>query len=152
MKKTWISRSLRERVSKQARYRCGYCLTPQRIIGMPMEIEHIIPESAGGPTREENLWLACRRCNRYKGIQTHAIEPKTRRRVSLFNPRTQAWKRHFAWSDDGIRILGRTAKSNARLRLSATGRATVAALCLNNEIIMDARRLWVQAGWHPPKD
>jgi len=142
MTKGWIPRSLRERVSKQARYRCGYCLTPQRIIGMPMEIEHIIPESAGGPTVEDNLWLACRRCNRYKGIQTHAIDPRTKRRVPLFNPRTQAWKRHFAWSDDGIRILGKT----------ATGRATVGALRLNDEIIVDARGLWVQAGWHPPKD
>lgn len=142
MKKARISPSLRKRVSKQARYRCGYCLTPQRIIGMPMEIDHIIPESLGGSTKEENLWLACRRCNRYKGIQTHAIDPKTGRCVPLFNPRKQTWKKHFAWSDDGIRILGRT----------VTGRATVKALRLNNEIIVDARRLWVQAGWHPPKD
>lgn len=142
MKKSWISRSLRERVSKQAQYRCGYCLTSQRIIGMPMEIEHIIPESVGGPTMEENLWLACRRCNRFKGIQTHAIDPKTELTVPLFNPRTQAWKKHFTWTDDGVKIIGKT----------ANGRATVEALRMNNKIIMDARRLWVQVGWHPPED
>jgi 5-methylcytosine-specific restriction endonuclease McrA len=28
-----------------------------------MEIEHIIPEAIGGPTVEENLWLACPLCN-----------------------------------------------------------------------------------------
>jgi len=32
----------------------------------------------------------------------------------------------------------------------AAGRATVAALNLNNPYIVPARRLWVLAGWHSP--
>ena len=36
--------------------------------------------------------------------------------------------------------------------LTATGRATIAALRLNNPEIVAARSLWVQAGWHPPRD
>ncbi|MBI4769789.1 MAG: HNH endonuclease [Chloroflexi bacterium] len=31
-------------------------------------MDHLIPETAGGPTVAENLWLACRPCNEHKGI------------------------------------------------------------------------------------
>lgn len=69
------SLELRRLVAEEARYRCGYCLTAQRIIGRPMVMDHLTPESRGGPTVRENLWLACRRCNEFKGIQTHAVDP-----------------------------------------------------------------------------
>jgi len=62
--------------------------------------------------------------------------------VSLFNPRIQVWGEHFAWSKDGIRIVGRT----------ACGRATVETLRLNRELAVLARRRWVSVGWHPPND
>ncbi len=61
----------------------------------------------------------------------------------LFNPRSQGWSEHFRWSDDGLRIVGRT----------SIGRATVAALRLADD--PDAilvRAYWVLAGWHPPTD
>ena len=58
----------------------------------------------------------------------------------LFNPRTQMWTEHFAWSPDGTLIIG----------LTPLGRATVVALRLNNEFIVVARRFWVEAGWWPP--
>jgi 5-methylcytosine-specific restriction endonuclease McrA len=54
-----ISAALRQRVAEAARFRCGYCLTAQRIIGPLLEIDHLIPESRGGTSDEENLWLAC---------------------------------------------------------------------------------------------
>lgn len=63
MSRSYIGRALREQVSSEARHRCGYCLTSARIIGTPMEIDHIIPESLGGPTARENLWFACSMCN-----------------------------------------------------------------------------------------
>ncbi len=53
-----MSKALRRLVAAQAKQRCGYCLSPQRITGTPMEIEHLVPESAGGLTTEANLWLA----------------------------------------------------------------------------------------------
>jgi 5-methylcytosine-specific restriction endonuclease McrA len=59
MSQTYIPKVLRERVAEQARYRCGYCLTAEAIVGTPMEIDHIIPQSLGGQTEESNLWLAC---------------------------------------------------------------------------------------------
>ena len=138
--KAYISSELRQLIAREARHRCGYCLTAQRIIGRPMVIDHLLPESRGGPTDRENLWLACRRCNEFKGAQTHAVDPLTGKTVPLFNPREQSWTVHFTWSEDGTEIIG----------LTATGRATVVTLRLNNDEIIAARSLWAQAGWHPP--
>jgi hypothetical protein len=107
-----------------------------------LEIEHIYPLSKGGTNEEDNLWLACRSCNLFKSNQTHSIDPLTGRRVPIFNPRRQRWRRHFTWSIDGILIIGRT----------ACGRATVAALHLNNLVAVTVRRNWVSVGWHPPTD
>jgi 5-methylcytosine-specific restriction endonuclease McrA len=70
--KARIPDALRDRVSLQARYRCGYCLCSQELLGMPMSVDHIEPEAVGGATTEENLWLACRRCNEFKGARSCA--------------------------------------------------------------------------------
>jgi hypothetical protein len=105
-------------------------------------MDHLIPESQGGLTVRENLWLACRRCNEFKGAQTQAVDPLTQETVALFNPRQQSWSVHFIWSPEGIEIIG----------LTAIGRATILALRLNNPEIVASRSLWVQAGWHPPQD
>lgn len=142
MKKQYIPASVRRRVRERARYRCGYCLRTEELAGERMTFEHIYPESRGGLTIEQNLWLACRRCNEYKGTQTRAIDPLTGQRIELFNPRIQSWSEHFAWDETGTEILG----------LTPTGRATVNALRLNSAEVVVARRLWVAAGWWPPED
>jgi len=153
MRKPKISRSLKERIAKEAHHRCGYCHTREAISGIPLTIEavhevtverseHLIPSAAGGSSNQENLWLACRPCNEFKGARTHALDNLTGRKVRLFNPRKQQWKRHFEWSADGTRIIGKT----------DCGRATVAALRMNHVTIVIARQNWVVAGWHPPKD
>ena len=94
----------------------------------------------GGETVESNLWLACRRCNEAKAAQIAAVDDETGLSVQLFNPRTQPWSGHFSWSGDGTRMVG----------LTASGRATIAALKLNHPDIVAARLLWVAVGWHPP--
>lgn len=142
MSSAYIPKELRYRVAEQGRYRCGYCLTREEIIGMPLEVDHLIPRSRGGPTREDNLWLACSYCNDYKGTKTVAEDPKSGRVVRLFNPRKDIWEEHFVWTELGIRIAGKT----------AVGRATVAALQLNRPHLVRARRVWVRVGWHPPED
>jgi hypothetical protein len=138
----YIPKSLRERVAAQARYRCGYCLSSEIIIGAPMEIDHIIPRSLGELTEEENLWLACSLCNEHKGARTVALDPLTGEMTPLFNPRRQVWREHFVWTPDGERIIG----------LTAVGRATAIALALNRLVLIKARQVWVAAGWHPPQD
>lgn len=74
--------------------------------------------------------------------KTHIPKALRERFIPLFNPREQRWDAHFAWTANGEEIIG----------LTASGRATVTALRLNREVLVRARRLWVAAGVHPPKD
>ena len=140
MSKTKIPPRLRRKIELSAGYCCGYCLTPQRITGQKLQIDHIIPETLGGATVEENLWLACVSCNSFKGDTIQAPDPLTGQITPLFNPRSQIWIAHFAWSVDGTEIVG----------LTPIGRATCEALHLNHVDIVGARWLWVQVGWWPP--
>lgn len=112
------------------------------IIGPLLEIDHIVPQSKGGTSYEDNLCLACPMCNSHKADRLTAIDPETEQTIPLFNPRTGSWSDHFEWVEDGAVIKGKTAK----------GRATVAALQMNHPDIVAARRLWVNVGWHPPTD
>ena len=123
-----------------AKNRCGYCLLPQSLNPNLLEIEHILPTAKSGTDTEENLWLACRLCNGYKGVQTEAFDDETNQIVSLFNPRTNNWNEHFEWKDE--KIVGKT----------PCGRATVQALKFNNDIILPVRKKWIIAGWFPPND
>lgn len=63
-----------------------------------LEVEHLIPLAKGGTDDEENLWLACPICNGHKSDKVDAVDPETGATVPLFNPRTQAWWEHFAWT------------------------------------------------------
>ncbi len=142
MSQAYVPKALRQTVAAQARYRCGYCLSAETIVGAPMEIDHLIPEALGGLTEEDNLWLACSLCNDHKGQRIVALDPEGGELVRLFDPRHQSWAEHFRWSADATRIVG----------LTATGRATVAALNLNRPALVVARQSWVSVGWHPPQD
>jgi len=142
MSRSRIPKALRVKVAAQARYRCGYCLTAESIVGMSMELDHLISAALGGLTEEENLWLACSLCNDSKGYRIAAEDPTTGEVVRLFNPRLQGWHEHFSWSENGSMITGQT----------PVGRATVVALQLNRPTLVLARRAWVAVGWHPPKD
>jgi hypothetical protein len=142
MSQSYVPAALRRRIAAQAGRRCGYCLTAEGIAGTPMEIEHLVPEALGGGTEEDNLWLACPLCNRHKASRISAEDPASGQVVPLFNPRAQEWGEHFSWASSGTRIIG----------LTAIGRATVAALDLNRQVLVTARMRWVAAGWHPPRD
>ncbi len=102
---SYVSDKLRQKIIKQARNRCGYCLGEQRYILVPLEIDHLLPTAKGGTDDEDNLWLACPLCNVFKGTKTHGVDLQTRRKVSLYNPRKQHWKRHFIIVN-GVRIMG----------------------------------------------
>ncbi|MBH8564680.1 HNH endonuclease [Nostoc sp. CENA67] len=139
---TYIPESLRNQIADKDKARCCYCLTSEANSGIPMTHDHIQPISQGGKTCFENVCLACRSCNEFKGDSTQAIDPLTGETLSLFNPRTQVWFEHFAWSPDFTRVEG----------LTGIGRATVVRLRMNNPVIIVARKRWVVSGWHPPAD
>ena len=136
-----VSEALRGLVRERAKGRCEYCLTAEEVSGIRCQIDHIIPRSRGGTATADNLCLACAACNGHKHARTHAIDPESGAEVPLFNPRRQRWHEHFSWSTDGTEIIGQT----------ATGRATIAALGLNNALIVAARSLWTGMGLHPPQ-
>ena len=139
---SYISDDLKNKIRRQAKNRCGYCLTPQEIISMAFEMEHLRPIADGGTDEEVNLWLACRNCNGFKHAKTKAIDPITNTEVALFNPRTQNWNKHFEFSEDKTKIIGKT----------SCGRTTVIALRLNYEQAVIARKIWAKFGLYPPKD
>src|SRR5512145_238539 len=141
MRKAYIPKALRDRVAQQAGYRCGYCLTQESVVGTPMELDHLIPDSLGGRTEESNLWLAYSLCNDHKGDRIAALDPESGDIVRLFDPRRQHWHEHFTWSTTGDRIIGYT----------PIGRATVVALNLNRRSLVRARQAWVSVGCHPPE-
>jgi hypothetical protein len=93
-------------------------------------------------SQRSQMWLACRRCNEFKGAQTQATDPETNEQVPLFNARTQLWPDHFRWSEDGTQVFG----------ITSPGRATILALQMNHPIIVTTRRLWVSVGWWPPSE
>lgn len=134
--------AMRQFVRHRARQLCEYCQTSEWLSGFEGELDHIIPRALHGATTAENLCLACRTCNGYKSSKTEAIDPFTNNLEPLFHPRHQEWLDHFDWDNTGTRIIGRT----------PSGRATIDALHMNNELIVAARALWVAFGNHPPKN
>ena len=124
-------------VHERAQFMCEYCQTSQRIIAQAMHVEHINPDSGDHP---DNLCLSCSSCNLSKGQAIAALDTRTGVSVPLFNPRTQVWTEHFAWSKSGRRVIG----------LTAAGRATIIRLKMNLKRVVDARAIWVSAGLHPP--
>jgi hypothetical protein len=143
MPRPYIPIEIERRVRATAKNRCGYCLSPQYLVMARLEIEHIIPLSKGGSNDESNLWLSCPICNRHKSDKITGIDPTTNKSCNLFNPRTQSWHEHFCWSDDGLKIIGKT----------NIGRATGKVLHLDNDPdAIEVRRYWVLGGWHPPNE
>ena len=58
-----IEQGLSWRVFKRDGYKCRYCAKD----GIPMTVDHLILWEDGGPSIDENLVTACRRCNKTRG-------------------------------------------------------------------------------------
>lgn len=129
---------LRKLVEERAGSRCEYCSARKQIV-ISLEIDHVIPLSAGGETQVDNLCLACRSCNSFKSAFVTGPDPESGDVARLFHPRTDEWRDHFAWSNDGALMIG----------LTAIGRATIARLRMNRPDVVETRRIWAEAGWHP---
>jgi hypothetical protein len=121
---------------------CEYCRTPVSYSADPFSAEHIKPAARGGTPTLENLAFSCQGCNNHKFTSVEAIDLVTAEMVPLFNPRTERWSDHFAWSEDSTTVIG----------LTAIGRATIGKLRLNRPGVVNLRRLLNAAGRHPPPE
>ena len=141
-KRLYIPAKLRRLVLKRAGERYEYCLSPVSHTVSSFAIEHIIPLEKGGVTTADNLALSCQGCNSHKYTKTEAIDPLTKQPAPLFHPRHKTWREHFGWNQDCSMVIG----------LTASGRASVAALPLNRPGVVNLRQLLYAAGKHPPHD
>ncbi len=132
--------ALRQFVRERAGRCCEYCHSQEGFTTETFEVEHIHPISLGGLTEIYNVAYACSGCNGRKAKRIVATDPETGLLTSLFHPRSQRWNEHFVWTDDKTRLTG----------LTATGRATIVALALNRQALVNLRRVLRMAGEHPP--
>ena len=107
-------------VADRAGNRCEYCLMPAELAFYKLQVDHITPEKQDGPTILENLAMACKPCNCYKGYSVVRYYYDTGKIVELYNPRKQEWVDHFRLLITG-EIIG----------LTDTGTATAEVLNFN---------------------
>ena len=119
---------------------CEYCQSQARFATHPFSVEHIQPRSRGGADILDNLALSCQGCNNHKYTKIEAIDPINEQSVPLYHPRHHKWTDHFRWADGFTRIMG----------ITSTGRATVDALQLNRDGLINLRRILFAVGLHPP--
>jgi hypothetical protein len=125
----------RRNVRERADDRCKYCRLRQEHAPLwRHQLEHIIPRKHRGTDEPDNLAWTCVRCNLSKSSNLSGIDVDTGQTVVLFNPRTQIWSEHFAYSD--AEIVG----------LTPTGRATVAVLNMNEPRRLQLRQELLELG------
>jgi hypothetical protein len=132
--------ALKTEVRRRARGRCEYCGIPDTASRLPFQFDHVIATSHGGASEISNLSYSCLPCNKHKGPNLSGIDPKTKKIVRLFHPRLHKWHYHFRW--EGPYVLGRT----------AYGRATVAALAMNDPLYVAVRKTLIDEGIRPPAE
>lgn len=121
--------ALRQLVWQRAQNRCEYCGLPQDATPyVTFHVEHILPRQHGGRLVQENLALACQRCNRAKGPNLATMDPEFGEPTRLFDPRRDLWSEHFSISQ-GL-IYG----------LTAIGRGTAQLLKMNHPDRVRLRR------------
>ena len=137
MSVTYISAELRRRVRDRAKGCCEYCLMAEVDSFFPHEPDQVIAEKHGGETTFANLALACLDCNRFKGTDVASLDPKSRKLVPLFNPRSDVWHEHFECRD-GVIMPG-----------SGIARATERLLKLNLPARVEVRATLTRVGCFP---
>jgi hypothetical protein len=103
--------------------------------GATFHINHVLPRSRGGATTAENLVLQCPSCSLHKADKTVAPDPVGGAEQPLFHPLQQVWSDHIRIGKDG------TCEG-----LTPIGRATVAALRMNDPLPKTARAMQVMLG------
>ena len=134
------NQKIRQLVTDRAFGCCEYCMSQEKYASQSFSLEHIFPVVLGGETDVENLSLACQGCNNFKFTKVTALDSETNTIVRIFNPRQDKWTEHFGWNDHFTIIVG----------ITSIGRATVKALQLNRDNLINQRIVYKAYGIHPP--
>jgi HNH endonuclease len=140
MPRNKVSDLVKRQVCRRADHLCEYCHASEKWQYVQFTVDHVVPLDLRGTDDLENLALACFHCNRRKRNRIKGIDPEFGQEVELFNPRLSFWAKHFVWSENCLLIVG----------ISPIGKATVAALNLNRERVINIRAADVEIGRHPP--
>lgn len=140
MPNKYIPKTTQTALEKLAKGCCEYCKLLQKYYAPTFTNEHIIPSILGGSDELNNLAKACFACNLSKGKVITAVDPETNQSVPLFHPRKNNWENHFKWSEDFLKIIGKT----------PIGRATIVRLKMNRPQNINIRTVTLGHG-HPPK-
>lgn len=89
------SQAQRRAVRERAGDCCEYCRLPASGGTVAFHVDHIVPLKHGGSNDNDNLCLACYKCNAHKGHDLTGVDPQTQAITRLFHPRHQVWRDHF---------------------------------------------------------
>jgi hypothetical protein len=115
-----ISNKQKHLVRQRAGNCCEYCRLAEAGRLARFHIDHIIAIKHEGADADDNLCLACPKCNAHKGDNVAALDPLTRDATKLYNPRQQEWDDHFSINPDAT-LTG----------LTPEGRTTIQVLRIN---------------------
>ena len=85
MSKERIPTHLRRRVIERDGLRCVYC--DEDLTDKEVHLDHVIPESQGGPTTYNNLQVTCRKCNLSKSVlsESEFMDKLRNRAINILN-------------------------------------------------------------------
>jgi hypothetical protein len=121
-------------VRRRAGTRCEYCRLPELAGTLRHAIDHVIARQHHGSDDPSNLALCCIRCNLAKGPNIAGLDPVGLALTRLFNPRSDAWSKHFRY--EGPVLIG----------LTPEGRTTADLLGVNAPVRLRARAALLVAG------
>jgi len=139
MPRFYITKELKQLVSKRADFLCEYCLIFEEDSG-GCQFDHVISVKYGGETTAENLAYACLYCNLNKGTDLGSIIWRTGDLVRFFNPRREKWSEHFCL--EGAMIQ----------RLTDIGEVTARILQFNSSDRLLERQLLIEVNRYPSPD
>lgn len=96
-----IEQGLSWKVYKRDNYKCRYCGKD----GIPLTVDHIVLWEDGGPSIEENLVTACRRCNKTRGSISYSewiIHPFYKKVSENLSPETRDLNESLLFTLDSI--------------------------------------------------
>lgn len=93
-----ISQGVSWAVFKRDGYRCRYCGIQGGDNGAVLTVDHVVTWEEGGPSIEENLVTACRRCNKVRGNKSY-----------------RDWLRHPYYKDKSRNLIMAAADANQAL-------------------------------------